>query len=438
MAIEESTPAELVELLRAEQRRLWLAGEQVATEAYFVLYPQLVADVTCALKMVYNEVLLREAAGDAPRIEEYVRRFPQYADQLAPLFEVHRALEGDQLLAAATSVTQSGQTASPDEAERTCPWPKVAGHEIVGELGRGGMGVVYKARQVGLDRVVALKMILGENLADPSRLARFRAEAKAVALLQHPNIVQIYDVGEQDGRPYFSLEFIAGGSLADALNGTPQPARLAAGLVQTLAGAMHAAHEKGIIHRDLKPANILLSFSRNPVATGGSPVATGSRLNECVPKITDFGLAKHLEAGDGHTGSGMVLGTPSYMAPEQADGKVRELGPAADTYALGAILYELLVGRPPFKAPTPLDTLRQVLSDDPVPISRFHRKVPRDLNTICMKCLEKEPHRRYASAQALADDLERFLTGRTIRARAPARWSASGAGAGGTPRWPGC
>jgi serine/threonine protein kinase len=266
-------------------------------------------------------------------------------------------------------------------------------------LGRGGMGVVYKARQTNLKRLVALKMILAGSHAGQADLARFRVEAEAVARLQHPNIVQIYEVNEAGGLPYFSLEYVDGGSLAKQLAGTPMRARQAAELLETLARAVHHAHRREIVHRDLKPANVLLT-------RGG------------VPKVADFGLAKRLEAEGEHlTRSGAVMGTPSYMAPEQAEGKAKFIGPAADVYALGAILYEMLTGRPPFRAETPLDTILQVISEEPVPPRLLQSRVPRDLETICLKCLEKRPALRYPSAKALADDLRRFLNGEPIQAR---------------------
>jgi formylglycine-generating enzyme required for sulfatase activity/tRNA A-37 threonylcarbamoyl transferase component Bud32 len=291
---------------------------------------------------------------------------------------------------------------TPSAGAAVGPQLSVAGFEVLEELGRGAMGVVYKARQVQLNRLVALKMILAGDYAGEAERRRFRTEAEAVARLRHPNIVQIHEVGEQHGKPFCALELCEGGSLEKKLGGTPLQPREAAGLVETLARAMQAAHAAGIVHRDLKPANVLL--------------ATDGTL-----KITDFGLAKKLDAASGQTASGAILGTPSYMAPEQAGGRSKEVGPAADVYALGAILYECLTGRPPFKAAMALDTLLLVLGEEPVPVWQLQPKVPLDLGTICLKCLHKEPARRYASAAALAEDLRRFLTGEPIEAR-PAGW----------------
>ncbi|HLN33510.1 MAG TPA: protein kinase [Gemmataceae bacterium] len=418
---EQLTLDKLVEVLLEEQRLSWQGGDRALAETYFKREPVLLRETPRALKILYNEIVSREAAGEHPQLEEYVLRFSHLNDQLTRLFEVHQAIESDQLLTDVSLDAPASQPASARARHPSQSSPTVAGHEVLEELGRGGMGVVYKARQVGLNRVVALKMILAGQHASQAQLARFRAEAEAVARLQHPNIVQIYDVGDQDGRPYFSLEFVDGGSLAQALSGDPQPPRLAASLIQTLALAMHAAHQRGIVHRDLKPANILLQRQ----SQDGSMVTLETqacaifvlRSAFVIPKITDFGLAKLLDVDVGQTDSGMILGTPSYMAPEQADARSGEIGPAADVYALGAILYEMLTGRPPFKAETQLDTLRQVLSDEPVPLSRFHLKVSRDLSTICMKCLQKGPDKRYRSALSLAEDLERFLADRPIHAR---------------------
>jgi WD40 repeat protein len=278
------------------------------------------------------------------------------------------------------------------------PAPAVPGYEIVAELGRGGMGVVYQARQTALDRTVALKMILAGAHAGTEERRRFQAEAEAAARLQHPNIVQVHEVGEAAGLPYCSLEFCPGGSLADRLRGEPLPPREAAALVETLARAVQAAHAAGVVHRDLKPANVLLA-------------ADGT------PKISDFGLAKRLDGQPGQTATGAVVGTPSYMAPEQAGGKSKDIGPAADVYALGAILYELLTGRPPFRAASPLDTLLLVVSEEPVPPSRLQPGVPRDLEAVVLKCLEKDPARRYSAAQKLAEELSRFGAGEPVQAR---------------------
>jgi WD40 repeat protein len=294
--------------------------------------------------------------------------------------------------APADGLTPASVPAAAAELERV----QVPGYEIERELGRGGMGVVYVARQAGLDRLVALKMILAGGHARAAELARFKTEAEAIARLQHPNIVAVYEVGECGGKPFLALEFCGGGSLDRKLAGSPLPPEQAARLVEALARAMQAAHLANVIHRDLKPANVLLG-------------------EDGTPKITDFGLAKKLdEVGQTHTGD--VMGTPSYMAPEQARGQ-KDIGPAADIYALGAILYELLGGRPPFKAATVYDTLVQVIAEEPVPPRRLNAQVPADLETICLKCLHKEPGKRYSSAAALADDLARFLAGEPIQAR---------------------
>src|SRR6516165_9326656 len=262
--------------------------------------------------------------------------------------------------------------------EESC-LPRVPGYEVEAVLGHGGMGVVFRARHLRLGRLVALKMTLAGAYAGSHERERFRREAEAIAALRHTNVVQVYDVGDWAGRPYFTMELIEGGSLAQRLAGSPQPARQAAALLATLAEAMHAAHQGGIVHRDLKPANILLTL-------------------DGTPKVTDFGLARRLEGGGGLTLSGVPLGTPSYMAPEQGRGHGDAIGPATDVYALGAILYELLTGRPPFRAETAAATLQQVLAEDPVPPTRLNPRVPRDLEIICLKCLQKQPHCRYPSA----------------------------------------
>jgi serine/threonine-protein kinase len=323
---------------------------------------------------------------------------PELADELGRRIRALRAL--DSLLDSEARGPTSGCAPGGPLPPPARP-PSVPGYEVLGELGRGGMGVVYKARQVRADRLVALKMILSSRHASPEDKARFQVEAEAIARLQHPHVVPLYEVGEHDGLPFFSLELCPGGSLDKKLAGTPLPPREAAALVQQLARAMQAAHAKGVVHRDLKPANVLLA-------------------EDGTPKVTDFGLAKKLDR-QGQTATGHALGTPSYMAPEQASGQGKDAGPAADVYALGAILYECLTGRPPFKAPTPLETLEQVKHQEPVPPRHFQPKLARDLETICLKCLHKESGRRYPSAAALADDLGCFLEGRPISARPAGR-----------------
>jgi WD40 repeat protein/serine/threonine protein kinase len=335
---------------------------------------------------VLAKILQAEEAGKKVDLSRVVRMYPKLERQLREYF---RNRDGFDRLAPGIKPPAS----RPDVA----PGSQVAGYELLGELGRGGMGVVYKARQVKLKRVVALKMILAGGHTSEDDRARFLTEAEAVARLHHPGIVQIYEVNEHNGLPYFSMEYVEGGSLEKDLAGAPMPPKAAARLVEQLAQAIQTAHEHKVIHRDLKPANVLLS-------------ADGK------PKITDFGLAKRLDV-TGKTRTGAVMGTPSYMAPEQASGKSKAIGPPADIYALGAILYQCLTGRPPFQAANPLDILLQVVADQPVPPRRLNPTVDRDLNTITLKCLEKEPARRFGSAGELANELRRYLEGRPIRTR---------------------
>jgi len=320
---------------------------------------------------------------------------PTDGDRRAPAsnYEATDEFEFDGAFAR-TSDSQTRREPGPSPSDAP---PVVPGYEIFNELGRGGMGVVYKARHVALDRVVALKMILAGGHASPDQLARFHAEAQAVAQLTHPHIVQVHDVGECEGLPYFSIEYIDGHALSDEIEGQPVPPIRAAELVETIARAMHHAHSNGIIHRDLKPANILLT-------------------RDGKPKVTDFGLVKRLEEDHGQTRTGAIMGTPRYMSPEQGRGE-KDVGFPTDIYALGGILYCALTGRAPFVGATGMDTLMQVLNDDPVPLIRLQPGTPRDLDTICMKCLEKDPAKRYASAEGLAEDLRRFQKGEPITAR---------------------
>jgi len=327
--------------------------------------------------------------------------------QLRQLAAAGKLAPTDMLLPAgggkwAAAATIAGLFPAPASAD--VPLPTLAHYEILHELGRGGMGVVYKARQRQLNRIVALKMILAGEHAGPDQLARFRAEGETLARLQHPNIVQIHEVGEwrageaTPAVPFFSLEFVDGGGLDQKIAGRPLPPLEAAQLALTLARAVHHAHQHGIIHRDLKPANVLLTQAGQP-------------------KIADFGLAKHLDTAGAQTRSGAILGSPSYLAPEQAAGRSREIGPATDVYALGAILYEMLTGAPPFRGESSLDTVLLVMTQEPVRPRGLQPGLPRDLETICLKCLNKPAAKRYPSALALADDLSRFVNGETILAR---------------------
>ncbi|HJT33375.1 MAG TPA: protein kinase, partial [Pirellulales bacterium] len=350
------------------------------------------------LEQVLAEYLRSAERGENPDRQAFVAAHPDLADELRSFFHSQDALQrmAAPLRAAALDPTLPG-------LEQTAPTPGTllryfGDYELLAEIARGGMGVVYKARQVSLNRIVALKMILAGQLASPQDVERFHLEAEAAANLDHPGIVPIYEVGEHERQHFFSMAFVDGPSLAQRLTVGPLPPVQAAELIRKVAEAVAFAHTRGVIHRDLKPGNILLD-------------ADGQ------PRITDFGLAKRIAGDKQLTATGQVLGTPSFMPPEQASGDGGQIDGAADVYALGAVLYALLVGRPPFQADNPIDTVLQVLHREAVAPRQLNARIPRDLETICLKCLRKSPRRRYSDAAALADDLQRFLNHRPIRAR---------------------
>jgi WD40 repeat protein len=376
---------QLVEVLLVDQGERWHRGRELPAEEYLRWCPELGGDPEWGLALVYGEYVARKELGQEPDPGEFLRRFPQYSARFEQQLALHQAL---------------GRGIGPEWGSRdgSPSLPEVAGYEVLAELGRGGMGVVYKARQRGLNRVVALKMILAGQLASPQDVRRFQVEATAAAELDHPHIVPIYEVGQDAGRHFFSMKLIEHGTLASELNRIRRDTRSAVGLVVAVCRAVHYAHQRGILHRDLKPANILLDA-------------------EGRPHVADFGLAKRTSGGATVTHSNAIVGTPGYIAPEQARGE-RGASTAADVYSLGAILFAVLTGRPPFQAGTPLDTLLQVLEREPPTPHSLNASVNRDLETVCLKCLEKEPARRYESAAALADDLGRWLRGEPIAARA--------------------
>ncbi|MFP6600984.1 MAG: serine/threonine-protein kinase, partial [Pirellulaceae bacterium] len=410
--------ATLEELVHIELEFRWQERDPLIRpqlEEYLDRFESL-GDPAILSRLLAQEVKLRMALGETPSSSEYQQRFPGVeiefpaTDQASQDTGIRSEDDVDTQREMPTMAPES--TAEPADLDSATmadvqqPVKRkimlegdfVPGYDLLGELGRGGMGVVYQARDQKLKRIVAIKMILSGVHASEEDMQRFQVEAEAVAKLQHPNIVQIFEVGEHKGNPYISLEYQEGGGLDKKIEGTPQNVEESAQLIETLARAMQVAHSQDIIHRDLKPANILLS-------------ADGE------PKITDFGLAKRMDEDSNQTKSGAVMGTPSYMAPEQASSSNQTLSPAADTYALGAILYHLVTGRPPFRAETQLDTLMQVISDEPLPPRRLNNKIAADLETICLKCLQKDISRRYLSAEELAEDLRRFLAGEPIAAR---------------------
>jgi len=424
-----------VESRREVFRQQWLAGKQPRIEDVLdgVSGEERVEFLKSLLLL---EVDCRRRFGEIPETRDYLGRFPEVEEEIQDLLDTAGSTDTVGPSATATvgpSATDDTATKAPvelsdqptiapgrigsdpgddqvlhaalsdhdptiyDQVPSSTPAPNIQleGYEILGVLGRGGMGVVYRALDIRLKRVVALKMILAGVHAGPEELERFHREAEAVAQLQHPNIVQIHDVGEHEGRHFFSMEYVAGPSLSDCLTDGPLAPGKAAAIMVEVSQAIAYAHERGVIHRDLKPANVLMEPDGRP-------------------KVTDFGLAKRVEADERLTSTGQILGTPGYMAPEQAAGQIDEVNEAADIYALGAMLYALVTGRPPFQADNPLDTMIQVLEEDPAPLRLLNPKVDPDLETICLKCLEKDPEHRYVSAAGVAEDLARFGEGESI------------------------
>lgn len=385
------------------QRQALLDGSRPTIESLLDCSP-FTNDREAQLDLIYNEIVVLEELGEHPVFDEYVLRYPQLEQDLRLHFEIHRAVNGD----LGTTDHLHGHDTWPEfDEDRFVPGMKLGEYEIVRQIGQGGMAVVYRAHDCRLHRDVALKMFQPRRAPTQREALRFQGEAEAMARLAHPNIVRIFEVGRCEGRPYLSLELAEQGTLAQRLQRTVFTPQGAANLIETLARAIHHAHEHQVVHRDLKPANILYT-------------------SDGTPKITDFGLAKVLD-DDFHsprdvTRTGEPVGTPRYMAPEQASGQHNRIGPSTDVYALGTLLYECLTGKAPFVATSVVDTLQMIRTDDPVSPRRLQSSIPRDLATICLHCLEKEPGRRYPSALALATDLRRFQQGEPINARPTPNW----------------
>lgn len=386
------------------QREALLSGDRPTMES-LLAGSRCEDDPEALLDLLYNEIVVLEELGEQPTIDDYVHRYPQLEDELRLHFEIHRAINEN--LFAATSQPQRGDTWTDRDEETFVPGTTLGEYTLVEQIGRGGIGIVFRARDRRLHRDVAIKLLQPSRQPTSREILRFQTEAEAMARLSHPNIVQIYEVGRHDGRAFLALELAERGTLVQQLHQTLLTPRAASRLIETLARAVDHAHKQHVVHRDLKPANIL--FTRDG-----------------TPKITDFGLAKVLQNESSSprdaTRTGEPIGTPRYMSPEQASGQHNQISPATDIYALGTLLYECLTGRAPFIATSVIDTMQMILTDDPVSPRRLQPSVPRDVATICLRCLEKDPRRRYPTAAALADDLQRFQNGEPIHARPTSEW----------------
>ena len=389
---------EKADVLLVDQNQRWQLGRPRPLEEYFAKCPDVASNRKLKLELVREEFGYVEAAEQSPNLHQFISRFPDLRDELLKTFQPSEVISDT----VDVSMDRLASTIVPTRGERRTPsepsGKRFGDYELLDKVAQGGMGVVYKARQTSLNRIVALKMIRAGELASDEDVQRFKTEAEAAAKLDHPSIVPVFEVGDENGQHFFSMGFVEGQSLQEVLKDGPFPPREAAALVKTLSAAVHYAHEKGIVHRDLKPSNVLMEA-------------------EGKPRITDFGLAKTTTEDSGMTATGQILGTPSYMPPEQAAGRIEQIGPGADVYSLGAILYCMITGRPPFQAASVMETLKQVLEQEPVSPRTLNPAVDRDLETICLKCLDKQASRRYDRAKALVVDLDHYLAGRPILAR---------------------